>query len=73
MIFSMAAGTPGAGEERYGIYLPFELPIGRELKVEPGGSNIELANTQFTVERLHHGYAIHGGGFLSKLDAEVAS
>jgi len=67
----MAAGTPGDGEERYGIYLPFELPIGRELKVEPGGSSIELANTQFTVERLHHRYAIHGGGFLSKLDAEA--
>lgn len=67
----MAAGATGGGEERYGIYLPFELPVGRKLGVEPGGSRVEIANTQLTVEQLHHRYAIHGGEFSSHHEAEA--
>lgn len=66
----MSAGTSGNGVERFAIYIPFELPTGREIKVESGGSEAMIGGKQFVVERLHHRYALHGGDFRSRNDAE---
>lgn len=63
MLFSMTAGTQGAGAERYGLYLPFELPYGRTIKLDEGGSTFEVAGASLTIEALHYRYAIHGGEF----------
>jgi len=63
MLFSMAAGTQGVGAERYGLYLPFELPYGRTIKLDEGGSTLEIAGASLKIEALHYRYAIHGGEF----------
>lgn len=71
MLFSMAAGTQGVGTERYGLYLPFELPYGRTIKLDEGGSTLEIAGTSFKTEALHHRYAIHGGEFETVEEAKA--
>jgi hypothetical protein len=67
MLFSMARGSDGFGEERYVAYLPFEVAIGATIEV-PATLTVDGIETR--LERLTYLYTLFSGPFNTAAAAE---
>lgn len=67
MIFSMAKGSDGSGEERYVAYVPFNFAPGATLKQFEGSRLAHRGDPSLFIEKLaQETYALCGGPFLDK-------